>query len=102
METEQLIAAEQFCSHYHVNISFVHSLHEIGLIETIVREETEFIQVPHIQKIEQIIRLHDDLDINLEGIQAIDSLLSRMERMQQEITEIRNKLRFYEAGGSHY
>jgi len=97
METEKLIAAETFCNHYRVTLSFVHSLHEIGLIETVVLENTEFIQVPHLQKIEQIIRLHDELDINLEGIQAIDSLLSRLETMQQEMVAIKNRLRIYEA-----
>ena len=80
-----------------MTLSFVHSLHEIGLIETITMENTEFIQIPHLQKIEQIIRLHDELDINLEGIQAIDSLLSRLETMQNEMVEMKNRLRFYEA-----
>lgn len=97
METEKLITAETFCMHYRVTLSFVHSLHEIGLIETITMENTEFIQIPHLQKIEQIIRLHDELDINLEGIQAIDSLLSRLETMQNEMVEMKNRLRFYEA-----
>ena len=97
METEKLITAETFCTHYRVTRSFVHSLHEIGLIETITMENTEFIQIPHLQKIEQIIRLHDELDINLEGIQAIDSLLSRLETMQNEMVEMKNRLRFYEA-----
>jgi hypothetical protein len=97
METLKLIAADTFCSHYQVTRSFVHSLHEIGLIETVTVEETEFIQVPHLQKIEQIIRLHDELDINLEGIQAIDTLLSRIELMQEEMLFIKNRLRLYEA-----
>jgi chaperone modulatory protein CbpM len=97
MEAQNLIPAETFCSHYQVTHSFVHSLTELGLIETVVLQEVEFIQIPHLQKIEQIIRLHDDLDINLEGIQAIDSLLNRIEIMQQEMIAVKNRLRLYEA-----
>lgn len=97
MESEKLIAAETFCTHYRVTLSFVHSLHDIGLIETITMEDREFIQIPHLQKIEQIIRLHDELDINLEGIQAIDSLLTRLESMQREMVSIKNRLRIYES-----
>jgi chaperone modulatory protein CbpM len=96
METTQLIAADQFCAHYQVNIAFVHALNELGLIETVIREETEFVQITHLRKIEQIIRLHDDLQINLEGIQVIDMLLGRIEGMQQEMIAIRNRLRLYE------
>ena len=97
MEAQKLIAADTFCSHYQVTYSFVQSLNELGLIETVIMEETEFIQIPHLQKIEQIIRLHEDLDINLEGIQAIDSLLTRIERMQEEMMAVKNRLRLYEA-----
>lgn len=97
MEAQKLIAADTFCSHYQVTYAFVQSLNELGLIETVIMEETEFIQIPHLQKIEQIIRLHEDLDINLEGIQAIDSLLTRIERMQEEMMAVKNRLRIYEA-----
>jgi chaperone modulatory protein CbpM len=96
MDNIQLITADQFCTHYQVNIAFVHALDELGLIETVIQEDTEFVQVPHLRKIEQIIRLHDDLQINLEGIQVIDMLLSRIEVMQQEMVAIRNRLRLYE------
>jgi chaperone modulatory protein CbpM len=97
MESNQLIAADEFCAHYQVTISFVHALDELGLIETVIQEETEFVQIPHLRKIEQIIRLHEDLEINLEGIQAVDMLLTRIENMQREMTAIKNRLRMYEA-----
>jgi hypothetical protein len=41
-------------------------------------------------------RLHYDLDINLEGIEAITSLLNRVKSMQEEIRELRNRLEGYE------
>jgi hypothetical protein len=43
------------------------------------------------QKLEKFVRLHYDLDINLEGIETINYLLEKIEKMQREILELRNK-----------
>ena len=44
---------------------------------------------------EQEYILISDLDINLEGIAVITRLLKRMEKMQNEITQLKNKLDLY-------
>ncbi len=45
----------------------------------------------------RIIRLYYELDINLEGIEAIIHLLQRIDTHQQEeIIALRNRLRLYE------
>ena len=71
METDQLIAIDLFCTNYNVEYSFVQSLGEAGLIDTVIIQETKYIHVPQLQKLESIIRLHDDLEINLEGIEVV-------------------------------
>jgi hypothetical protein len=96
MNSEQLIPTEQFCTHYSVTASFVTELNEIGLIETVTIDETNFIQIPQVTKIERMIRLHEDLNINIEGIHAIDVLLERIDSIQQEMLAIKNRLRLYE------
>ncbi|WP_221392172.1 chaperone modulator CbpM [Dyadobacter sp. NIV53] len=96
METDKLLPTDKFCTYYNVEYSFVESLMEIGLIDTIVIQETEFIHIPHLQKIERIIRLYDDLNINLEGIEVIQLLLERQEQMNEQINSLKNRLRFYE------
>lgn len=96
METDQLIATEKFCAYYNVNFTFVESLLEIGLVETITVEETQYLHVPHLHEIERMIRLHDDLDINAEGIEAVHILLHRINEMKNEILVLKNRLRFYE------
>jgi len=58
--------------------------------------ETLYIQENELSKLEQIVRLHQELNINSEGVDAIINLLKRIENMQNEITVLRNKLRFYE------
>lgn len=95
MENDQLIAVEQFCEYYNVDILFLDSLTESGLIETVIYEEVRFIRLPQLQKIERLVRLHDDLNLNLEGIEVVDSLLERIDQMHAEIVLLKNKLRFY-------
>lgn len=98
MENDQLIAAEDFCTYYNVNYSFVQSLQESGLIETVVISQTQFLHVPHLQKIERMIRLHNDLDINVEGIDAVHTLLDRIRFLEKEIKMLKNQLRFFDPG----
>ena len=96
MESADMIVLDEFCSSHHVEVSFVRSLEEHGLIETIVVNETLCIQGDELSKLEQIVRLHRELNINSEGVDAIINLLKHIENMQNEITLLRNKLNFYE------
>ena len=96
MERPDMIVLDEFCASHHVEISFVRSLEEHGLIETMIINETQCVSGNELSKLEQLIRLHRELNINTEGIDAISNLLKRVENMQNEITELRNKLNFYE------
>ena len=96
MEPVDMIVLDEFCARHHVEISFVRSLEEYGLIETITVNETLCVPGHALSKLEQITRLHQELNINAEGIDAINNLLKRIETLQNEITELRNKLSFYE------
>jgi hypothetical protein len=96
MEKKSFIPVEQLCELYHIEFSFIHNLKDYGLIEMEVIDRTEFIRTDHLSRVEKMIRLHQDLGVNFEGIDIIDHLLERLEEMHNEITHIKNKLRFYE------
>lgn len=93
---EHLISTDEFCSHYKVEYSFIHSLHEHGLIEITTVDERSFVDHDNLKNIEKLVRLHYDLDINLEGIEAITWLLNRVKNMQDEIISLKNRLSMYE------
>jgi hypothetical protein len=93
---EYLISTVEFCNHYNIESSFINSLQEFGLIEITVQEENAFVDVNQFYELEQFIHLHYDLDINLEGIEAIKHLLQRIRKMQDEVTALKNRLRLYE------
>jgi hypothetical protein len=93
---ENLIPANEFCINHDIEISFIRSLQETGLIEITTVEETEYIHVSQLQELERIVRLYFELDINLEGIETINHLLQRINYLENEITALKNRLRLYE------
>ena len=97
MQTEYLIAIDEFCAKHEIEVSFISSLQQTGLIEITTIEEVGFIPVDQIQQLEKFMRFYYELDINLEGIESITHLLQRVNAMQEEITALKNRLRLYES-----
>ncbi|MFA5329532.1 MAG: chaperone modulator CbpM [Prolixibacteraceae bacterium] len=96
MQTEYLIAVDEFCANHDIEVSFIRSLQETGLIEITTIEDAGFIDFQQLQQLEKYVRFYYELDINLEGIETIRHLLQRVNDLQQEITALRNRLRLYE------
>ncbi len=94
MEQEYILITD-FCMSYNIETHFVMELYEYGLVDVVVKEDTHYLPIQQLPKAEKILRLHSDLDINLEGIAVITRLLKRMEKMQNEITQLKNKLDLY-------
>lgn len=96
MQNEDMIAASEFCVHHKIELAFIESLREYGLIETVIVEEKIFLPISQLQRLEKFYRLHFELDINLEGIETIGHLLDKMNTMQDQIRELTNRLKSYE------
>lgn len=97
MATKNIISVDQFCQHYGIDVSFINSLIDHGLTEITVVENTPYISGNRIKDLERMIRLHYDLEINMEGIEAISHLLERMDILQKELSVFKNRLLFYES-----
>ena len=93
---EDLVSTRDFCVSHNIEISFLGSLEAFGLIEIIAMEQQSYIYVNDLQKLERLIRLHYDLDINMEGMESINHMLEQIDSLQQEIVRLRNRLRIYE------
>ena len=58
MQTEYLIAIDEFCVKHDIEVSFINSLQETGLIEITTIYEAGFIQVEQIRQLEKFLRFH--------------------------------------------
>ena len=96
MTNEEMVAVHEFCISHKIEESFLYSLRESGLLEIITVEETVFINRDRLPDLEKMVRLHYEMDINLEGIEAIYHLLEQMKAIQEEMKTLRNRLSIYE------
>ena len=97
MQTKNLIAVNEFCISHNIEIEFISSLQQTGLIEIATVEDAAFINADQLEQIEKFVRFYYDLDINIEGIETISHLLNRMSTLQDEIIALHNRLRLYES-----
>jgi len=96
MSTAEMIAATEFCTHYQIELSFIQSLHQSGLLQAESSETNLFIPLDQVPSIEKMIRLRYEMDINIEGIETITHLLQQVADLQQQVMQLKNKLGFYE------
>jgi hypothetical protein len=96
MQIENLIALDEFCAKHEIEISFVDSLQQNGLIEITMIENAWFIDSKQLLQLEKFVRFYYELDINLEGIETISHLLERVNALQDELTMLKNRLGIYE------
>lgn len=96
MQREDVVSASEFCLHHNIELSFIHSLEEHGMIETVLIEESIYLPVSQLENLERILRLHFELDINVEGIETISHLLEKMKVMQEQIINLKHRLKLYE------
>ena len=95
MKKEDFTEIAIFCNYHQIESSFIDLIEESGLVEFIIIDEQKFIHHSQLQQVERIIRLHQELEINFSGVEAIAHLLERIEQMQFEISSLKNRLSFY-------
>lgn len=91
MDTEMIIIKE-YCEKSHTDPTFLLSLEEGGLIEIRTVNGERYLLASQLRELERYSHLYYDLSINIEGIDAIRHLLTRMETLQQEVRQLRREL----------
>ena len=94
MDTD-MIVLNDFCASHQIEVSFIQSLEEHGLVQTVIVDQSICVRANELPKLERIVRLSQELSINPEDLDVIDHLLNRIETMQHEISELKNRLDFY-------
>ncbi len=97
MKTDEMVKAEEFCLCHQVDITFIRSLNEFGLVTLTTMEENLYIPTAQVVEIERMMRFHFDMNINLEGVEVITRLLKQMDDMRDEARLLRNRLNLYES-----
>ena len=96
MEGQDFISIMQLCDHYKLEVSFFKQLEEEGLVEITTVQQTQCLHQNSIGDVEKMIRIHQELKINIEGIDVVFNLLQKMKSLQNEMNSLQNRLRLYE------
>jgi chaperone modulatory protein CbpM len=95
METE-LITISEYCVNYSVDPSFITALEESGLIVLTLIDDNKFIHFKQLVEMERFVHFHYDLQINIEGIEAIMNLLEKIKHLQHEIEVLKSQVHLHE------
>jgi hypothetical protein len=102
MENNALIPVYHFCVTHEIEISFIESLQQYGLVEITTIENKNYLNENQLREVEKMVRLHYDLDINLEGIEAISHLLEKLAETEARNKQLQNRLNLYETRRGDY
>lgn len=83
---------EAFYAHYNIEPSFIQQLQEYEIIRVEMEDKDLIIAENELVKLEKMVRLYHDLEINPQGLQAIYHLLEKVNALQDELLSMRRKL----------
>jgi chaperone modulatory protein CbpM len=96
MPTETLISAHDFFTYHQLDVSFVVALEEQGMLQTITIGPVQYLHPDQLGPLERLIRLHRELAVHVDDLDIVTHLLERLERAQEQVSELQNRLAFYE------
>jgi chaperone modulatory protein CbpM len=89
MERDDLIPIEDLCRHYSVELTFVTDLNDYALLDFVRMEQALYLRKAQLNEFEMLCRMHYELDINMQGMDAIAHLLQKVKAMQEELNDLR-------------
>ncbi len=97
MMSKEKITYRECVQIYQVEEVFLDALHSSGLIEVVIEEEDRYIEYDYLQEIEQYVRWYYELEINIEGIEALHHMLQQVRDLQSDVERLRSELKFYKS-----
>jgi hypothetical protein len=96
MQQPEIVAISHFCKLYEVDLNFIEDLNTIGIIEIVEDSNDRYLKLEEVSVVERCIRLHRDLNINVEGILTIGHLTDLVNELHEELRRTRSRLSVYE------
>jgi hypothetical protein len=96
MTYQGYILVTTYCEQTEIDNQFIDSLEQMGLIECKTVRTERYILESDIAQVERMFRLHRELDINIEGLDAINHMLKRLSTLEEERDLLLKRLKLYE------
>ena len=86
------ISREELVQIYNIEITFFDELVDSGLLNIETDNEIRYLMYEDLPTFERFTNWHYDLDINLPGLEVINSMLQKMKNLNQIDRELMQKL----------
>ena len=96
MKIETIVQLDEFCNLHQIEISFMEELASFELFSFVDDSQKRGISIDEVPLIEKMIRMHQDLEINPAGIDAIFHLLHKLNQKQDEISTLKTRLNLFD------
>lgn len=96
MGATTFIKIKEFCVNYGIEESFVFDLQEFEVIQIKVIGDEPHLSEQELPILEKMVRMHQELQINPQGLQAIHHLLEKVSGLQEEVTILTRRLNRFE------
>jgi len=91
MNSRTVIAVKRVCDYYHIDLEIVRDFSEFGLCPTVIFNGELGIEAEHLDRLEEIITLHQALGINKEGIDVILELRDKISGLQDKVEMLQSE-----------
>lgn len=92
MAAKKYIYIRDFCQGHSLEEGFLYELHEYELLRIEEVDSRPAFRRRDLERLERLIRLHRDLEIGPQGLQAVQHLLDRLDRLEAEVWQLRRRL----------
>lgn len=95
MKTDKFLLLTELCQHYQIQTEFFDEVEYHALLEIHQFSGQKFLHRKQLRRLEKIIRLHQDLEINFQGIDVVFSMMNRIDKLEKELNETKKRLNLY-------
>jgi uncharacterized small protein (DUF1192 family) len=92
MNEPEVVSLSQVCEYFKVEADLVKNLSDFGLFPIVVYREAQVIEVENLERLKEILSLHESLGVNKEGIEVILGLHGKIADLRAEIESLRGEL----------
>lgn len=83
MNHSEYIRIEEFCGFHEIELSFLHDLEQMGIVELFNIKDNLCISHEVVYKVERLIRLQRSFDLRNKDLDLIDTLLSKIDDLEK-------------------
>lgn len=92
----ELIIITDYVNRTRIELSFIKILEENDLIHIYEVDNEQFLHYDELPRLEKYARMYYDLSINIEGIDAINHLIEKINILNTEIQSLKNRLDLFD------